>query len=70
MDSVKNVMSDCGNVSFNWVHRKANQLVHVLAKWSLSPSFFGYFDVGFGPLSSVNVILAEPSQTIVNDVVQ
>ena len=40
MDSVKNVMSDSGNVSFNWVHREANQLVHVLAKWSLSPSFF------------------------------
>ena len=56
---------------FNWVHREANQIAHVLAKWSLSQSFFfGYFDVGFGPLSFVNVILTEKSQTIVYDVVQ
>ena len=51
MDSVKNVISEYGYVFFNWVHREANQVVHVLAKWSFSQSFFGSLDMGFGPLS-------------------
>ena len=43
VDSVKNVISDYGHLFFNWVHREANQAAHVLAKWSLSQSFFRFF---------------------------
>ena len=51
VDSFKNVISDYGHVFFIWVHREANQATHVLTKWSLSQSFFGSFDMGFGPPS-------------------
>ena len=61
VDSVKNVITDYSHVSFNWVHREANQVAHVLANWSLNQYLFGSFDLGFGPPSFVNVILAEAS---------
>ena len=59
VNSVKNVFRDSDHVFFNWVHREANQVAHVLANWSLSQSFFGSFDMGFGPPSFVDVILDE-----------
>ena len=31
VESIKNVISDYSHVSFNWVHREANQAAHVLA---------------------------------------
>ena len=70
VDSVKNVISDYGHVFFNWVHREANQAAHVLANWSLSQSFFGSFDMGFGPPSFVDVILNKAVQASVYVVVQ
>ena len=69
VDSVKNVIRDFDNVYFNWVHREANLAAHVLANWSLSQSFFGSFDMGFGPPSFVNVILADVAQAFVSVVV-
>ncbi|XP_023887886.1 uncharacterized protein LOC112000011 [Quercus suber] len=70
VDSIKNVIRDYGNVYFTWVHRETNQAAHVLAKWSLSQSFFGYFDMGFDPRSFINVILAKASQAFVSVLVQ
>ncbi|XP_030939755.1 uncharacterized protein LOC115964624 [Quercus lobata] len=61
VDSVKNVITDYSHVSFNWVHREANQAAHVLANWSLNQYLFGSFDLGFGTPSFVNIILAEAS---------
>ena len=34
-------------------------VAHVLAKWSLSNSYFGSFDVGLGPSCFVSVVRAE-----------
>ncbi|KAK9993695.1 hypothetical protein SO802_023398 [Lithocarpus litseifolius] len=65
VESVKYVISGYNHVSFNWVHREANKAAHVLANWSLNQSLFGSFDLGFGPPSFVNVILAEASQSAV-----
>ena len=70
VDTVKNVVSEHGHVIFNWVHREANQATHVLANWSLSQSCFGSFDMGFGPPSFVDVILAEAAQASVSVLVQ
>ena len=45
----------------------------MLANWSLSQSFFGSFDMGFGPPSFVDVILVildEAVQTSVSALVQ
>ena len=70
VDSIKNVIRDFDHVLFNWVHREANQATHVLANWSLSQSFFGSFDVGFGPSSFVDVILDEAVYASVSTVVQ
>ena len=47
------------NCSFSWVAREANVAAHVLAKWSLSNSYFGSFDVGLGPSCFVSVVRAE-----------
>ena len=47
------------NCSFSWVARDANVAAHVLAKWSLSNSYFGSFDVGLGPSCFVSVVRAE-----------
>ena len=62
VDSIKNVIRDFNHVYFNCVHREANLAAHVLANWSLSQSFFGSFDMGFGPPSFVDVILDEAVQ--------
>ena len=69
VDSVKNVIRDFDHVYFNWVHREANLAAHVLANWSLSPSFFSSFDMGFGPPSFVDVILDETVQASVSALV-
>ena len=69
VDSVKNVIRDFDNVYFNWVHREANLAAHVLANWSLSQSFFGSFDMGFGHPSFVDVILDEAVQASVSALV-
>ena len=47
------------NCSFSWVARDANVAAHVLAKWSLSNSYFGSFDVGLGPSCFISVVRAE-----------
>ena len=47
------------NCTFSWVARNANVAAHVLAKWSLSNSYFGSFDVGLGPSCFVSVVRAE-----------
>ena len=39
--------------------RDANVAAHALAKWSLSNSYFGSFDVGLGPSCFVSVVRAE-----------
>ncbi|KAL0010997.1 hypothetical protein SO802_006105 [Lithocarpus litseifolius] len=65
VEFVKYVISGYNHVSFNWVHREANKAAHVLANWSFNQSLFGSFDLGFGPPSFVNVILAEASQSTV-----
>ena len=39
--------------------REANVAAHVLAKWSLSNSYFGSFDVGLGPSCFVSIIRDE-----------
>ena len=40
-------------LEFNWVYRIANKL-HVLARWSLSNSFPGYFGEEIGPLEMLS----------------
>ena len=47
------------NCTFSWMARNANVAAHVLAKWSLSNSYFGSFDVGLGPSCFVSVVRAE-----------
>ena len=47
------------NCTFSWVARNENVAAHVLAKWSLSNSYYGSFDVGLGPSCFVSVVRAE-----------
>ena len=70
VDLVKNVISVYDHVFFNWVHREANQVAHVLINWSLNQSWFGSSDLGFGLPGFVNVILVEASQAIVSRFLQ
>ena len=79
VDSVKNIISDSDHVFFNWVHREASQVAHVLTDWSLNQSllvfFFFFFNFiffflfGIWPPSYDNVILAEAFQIVVSGVV-
>ena len=43
---------------FSWVPKSANKVAYSLARWSLTNSFFGFFDVehGHGPPNIVNII--------------
>lgn len=61
VESVRHVTESSVGISFNWGHREANNSAHVFAKWSLSNSVYGSFDLGFSP-SFVDLILEEAAQ--------